>query len=74
MESMLRESLAPVIDRLVDDSEVGRSALVDGVARDRSRHRRRLVDGDDGEHGHARARASGALWGELAALARSRAR
>jgi Predicted membrane protein (DUF2232) len=33
MESMLRESLAPAVDHLVDASEVSRDALIEGVAR-----------------------------------------
>jgi Predicted membrane protein (DUF2232) len=33
MESMLRESLTPAVDRFVDASEVSRDALIEGVAR-----------------------------------------
>ncbi len=33
MESMLRESLAPAVDRFVDANQASRDALIDGVAR-----------------------------------------
>ncbi len=62
IEALLRDSLAPAIDRFVDESAARREALSRGVGARHSWHRRRFVDGDDGKHGDARARSSGPLW------------